>query len=189
MKTLRLLASTALVLTVLGLSACGGGGDDAGEPLAPLTAGLTVTASTGNVPANGTYNLKVYAEDAKIPDPFVPDSFTYSADGGAGNPDEDVLLFVQVDSDTYALQKVVLIDATNTAAKKTVGCGFSGFSCGNKVTVNESTGEIRLNRIQLKELSRGENVGDGSVLRDADTAVVNGGGSLTASGILAPFPG
>lgn len=187
MKTLRLLASTALVLTVLGLSACGGGGDDAGEPLAPLTAGLTVTASTGNVPANGTYNLKVYADDVETT--TVPGSSIYNATGEVGALDEDVLLFVQVDTTTKVLQKVVLIDATNTSAKKAAGCGFSGFSCGDKVTVNTTTGEIRVNRILLKELSRGTGVSDGAVISNTNTAVVSGGGSLTASGILAPFPG
>jgi len=189
MKTLRLLASTALVLTVLGLSACGGGGDDAGEPLAPLTAGLTVTASTGNVLGNGTYNLKVFAEEGDIINPDVPDSFIYSANGEVGALDEDVLLYVQVDRVTYALQKVVVIDATNSSAQKTAGCGFSGFSCGDKVTVNTTTGEIRVNRILLKELSRGTGVSDGAVISNTNTAVVSGGGSLTASGILAAFPG
>lgn len=189
MKTLRLLASTALVLTVLGLSACGGGGDDAGEPLAPLTAGLTVKSSTGNVPADGTYNLKVYAGAGDIIDSAVPDSYIYNADGGVGTPAAEVKLFVQVDRVTYSLQKVVLIDATNTSAKKIAGCGFSGFSCGNNVTINSSTGEIRVSRTILKELTPGGSGGDGNVIVNAGTVVTPSGGSLTASGILAPFPG
>lgn len=185
MKTLRLLASTALVLTALGLSACGGGGDDAG---APLTAGLTLTASTGNVPANGAYNLKVFAND--VEETTVPGSSIYAANGEVGAADEDVFLFVQVNTSNMALQKVVLIDATNSSAKKIAGCGFSGFSCGNNVTVNASTGEIRVSRLQLKELTPGgspNNIGD--VIVNAGTAVTTNGGSLSASGILAPFPG
>lgn len=185
MKKLRLLASTALVLTALGLSACGGGGDDAG---APLTAGLTVTASAGsNVPANGTYDLKVIAND--VDDDNVPGSLIYNAFGTAG-PDADVYLFVQIKADTKAIEKVVLLD-TNASSFKPAGCGFSGFSCGSNVTVNATTGEIRISRLQLKELTPGGSIGNiGNVILNPSTVVTTpNGGSLTASGILAAAPG
>lgn len=184
MKKLRLLAPWAVVATMIGLSACGGGGD-AGEPLAPLTAGLTVTASTGNVPANGTYNLKVDVAD--VDDYNVNGSLIYNAYGATG-PDADVYLFVQVDSTTYALQKVVLID-TNVSPMKIAGCGFSGFSCGSNVTVNTTTGEIRASRLQLKQLTPvNPNGNPGDVIVNPGTAVTTpNAGSLTASGILAPI--
>jgi hypothetical protein len=191
MKKLRLLAPLAVVATLMGLSACGGGGD-AGEPLAPLTAGLTVTASTGNVPADGTYNLTVDAGDVgEIGEEPDLSEIYYAQDQPPGNVNQTIELHVQVDKSTRTqLQKMMLVDKRDPGNLKYAGCGFSGFSCGNNVTINTSTSEVRISRTQLKKLVPGGSSNlTGDIFVHANTAVDTNGGSLTASGILAALPG
>ncbi len=194
MKKIRLLAPLAMVVAMIGLSACGGGGDDAGAPLEAVTEGLTLREGAASAAGfNGTYAF----------DPLEPDA---AASGGIEIRSEGTndLLLLPGDEPTATMLAVLSeplggddrrlinlhVDVGPTGLIRKVvaflipddplpfvyvGCGTDlGFACTG-VSVNQNNNTITLRSVVLKELSTTDDANIGQVLPNATTSIKGSG--------------
>lgn len=196
MKKLRLLAPLAVVATLMGLSACGGGGDDAGAPLEAVTEGLTLREGAASAASfNGTYPFDPLESDAA-----VPGGIEIRPEGTAGTdlvlvPGEEqtatmlavlseplggddgrlVNLYVDVGPTGQIRKVVAFLIPENPLPFVYVGCGTDlGFACTG-VSVNQNNNTITLRSVVLKELSTANDVNIGKVLPNGTTSIKGSG--------------